>query len=74
MTTMQLCVYIKDFAPFLCEAIWLAAVAAHAILIIWFSKNFMLNLELKNVFQPSSLRMSASSSLQLPHPLSDISH
>ena len=50
MTTMQLCVYIKDFAPFLCEAIWLAAVAAHAILIIWFSKNFMLNLELKNVF------------------------
>ena len=43
MTTMQLCVYIKDFAPFLCEAIWLAAVAAHAILIIWFSKNFMLN-------------------------------
>jgi exfoliative toxin A/B len=25
MTTMQLCVYIKDFAPFLCEAIWLAA-------------------------------------------------
>jgi len=41
---MQLCVYIKDFAPFLCEAIWLAAVAAHAILIIWFSKNFMLNL------------------------------
>lgn len=27
MTTMQLCVYIKDFAPFLCEAIWLAAVA-----------------------------------------------
>lgn len=47
MTTMQLCVYIKDFAPFLCEAIWLAAVAAHAILIIWFSKNFMLNLELK---------------------------
>ena len=50
MTTMQLCVYIKDFAPFLCEAIWLAAVAAHAILIIRFSKNFMLNLELKNVF------------------------
>ena len=44
MTTMQLCVYIKDFAPFLCEAIWLAAVAAHAILIIWFSKNFMLNI------------------------------
>lgn len=74
MTTMQLCVYIKDFAPFLCEAIWLAAVAAHAILIIWFSKNFMLNLELKNVFQPSSLRMSVSSSLQLPPPLSDISH
>lgn len=50
MTTMQLCVYIKDFAPFPCEAIWLAAVVAHAILIIWFSKNFMLNLELKNVF------------------------
>ena len=23
MTTMQLCVYIKDFAPFLCEVIWL---------------------------------------------------
>ncbi|MCC8157964.1 MAG: TDT family transporter [Phascolarctobacterium sp.] len=50
MTTMQLCVYIKDSAPFVCETIWLAAVAAHAILIIWFSKNFMLNLELKNVF------------------------
>ena len=50
MTTMQLCVYIKDSAPFVCETIWLTAVAAHAILIIWFSKNFILNLELKNVF------------------------
>lgn len=50
MTAMQLCVYVQSFAPVISEVIWLAAVFSHIVLILWFSKNFVLNLELKNVF------------------------
>ncbi len=50
MATMQLCTYVAPVLPVLSKAVWCLAVAAHIILIIWFSKNFVMNLEMKNVF------------------------
>lgn len=50
MATMQLCTYVAHILPVLSKAVWALAVIAHIILIIWFSKNFVINLEMKNVF------------------------
>ncbi len=50
MATMQLCTYVAPVLPVLSKAVWCLAVASHIILIIWFSKNFVMNLEMKNVF------------------------
>lgn len=50
MAIMQLCTYTASALPLLSKSIWYLAVAAHFGLIIWFTKHFMLNLELKNVF------------------------
>lgn len=50
MATMQLCTYVAPVLPVLSKAVWCLAVAAHIILIIWFSKNFVMNPEMKNVF------------------------
>lgn len=50
MTLMQLCVYAKNLLPLFFEFIWFLAVFSHIFLILWFSKHFLLNLELKNVF------------------------
>lgn len=50
MATMQLCTYVAPVLPVLSKAVWCLAVAAHIILIIGFSKNFVMNLEMKNVF------------------------
>lgn len=50
MAIMQLCTYTAPMLPSASKAIWLLAVAAHALLIVWFTNNFMINLELKNVF------------------------
>lgn len=50
MATMQLCTYVAPVLPVLSKAVWCLAVAAHIVLIIWFSKNFVMNLEMKNVF------------------------
>lgn len=50
MAIMQLCTYTVSIAPAISKAVWTLAVFSHIILIVWFTKNFMLNLELKNVF------------------------
>ena len=50
MATMQLCTYVAPVLPVLSKAVWCIAVAAHIILFICFSKNFVMNLEMKNVF------------------------
>ena len=54
MTTMQLCVYAKSYAPGVCEVIWLIAVLAHTLHIIWFSYCYILHFKLANVY-PSYL-------------------
>ncbi len=50
MAIMQLCTYFSAMLPVLSRSIWLLAVLSHILLIVWFTKNFMINLELKNVF------------------------
>ena len=50
MAIMQLCTYFAAIFPTISRFVWILAVASHALLIIWFTKNFMINLELKNVF------------------------
>lgn len=50
MAIMQLCTYVAHIFPAASKGIWILAVLSHVILIMWFTKNFMINLELKNVF------------------------
>lgn len=50
MAIMQLCTYVEHALPTISQAVWILAVASHVFLIFWFTKNFMINLELKNVF------------------------
>lgn len=50
MTLMQLSCYIAPTSATLGVILWLVAVSAHLTLIIWFTKRFMLNLKLDQVF------------------------
>lgn len=50
MAIMQLCTYFAATLPAVSKSIWFLAVFAHILLICWFTKHFMVNLELKNVF------------------------
>lgn len=50
MSIMQLATYIKDWIPFAAEWIWIGAVFCHALLILWFTHYFVVNLQLKHVF------------------------
>ena len=50
MSFMQLATYIKDILPLTAEIIWILSVASHALLILWFTRYFVVNLQLKHVF------------------------
>lgn len=50
MATMLLATYLKPLSQILAFTIWGFGVIFHIILIIWFSKKFVLNLKIKQVF------------------------
>ena len=50
MSVMQLCTYVQPFAPIMSEAVWFGAVAAHFLLMIWFTNRYILNFKLTEVF------------------------
>jgi len=50
MALMLLCTYLLPFIGFIAAGLWYAAVAAHLCLMILFTKRFVLDFELKNVF------------------------
>lgn len=50
MGIMLLSTYIKPFAAQLAFIIWIIGVALHTILILWFTKKFVLDFKIKKVF------------------------
>lgn len=50
MTIMQLAVYIEPFAHTVAFGIWCAAIAAHFVLMIWFTKTYIFHFSLLHVF------------------------
>ena len=50
MSIMQLSTYTLSFAPLASEVAWFFAVAAHAVLILWFSWYYVYRFELTDVF------------------------
>jgi len=50
MGMMLLSTYIKPFAGSLAYIIWILAVILHIVLILWFTKKFVLNFKIKQVF------------------------
>lgn len=50
MGIMLISTYIKPFAPFLAFGTWIVGLILHCILIISFTKNYVFNFNIKNVF------------------------
>jgi len=50
MAAMLLSTYLKPLSQSIAFALWTIGVALHAALIIWFSKKFVLNFKIKQVF------------------------
>lgn len=50
MATMLLATYLKPLSPSLSFLLWCGGVLFHVILIIWFSKKFLINFKIKQVF------------------------
>ena len=50
MSIMQLCTYTNTFAPVASYYVWIAAVASHLALIVWFTWYYMIKFELRDVF------------------------
>lgn len=50
MAIMVFSTYLKPFSSSLASAIWVLGISLHAILILWFSKQFVLNFNIKKVF------------------------
>lgn len=50
MATMLLSTYLKPISQSLAFILWAAGIILHIVLIIWFSKKFVLNFKIKQVF------------------------
>ena len=50
MGIMILSTYLKPFAPSLAFRVWLIGIILHVILIIWFTKKYVLHFKIKQVF------------------------
>lgn len=50
MAIMLLSTYIKPYTPQLAYAMWIAGISIHIILILWFTKKFVLSFKIKQVF------------------------
>lgn len=50
MATMILSTYLKPYASALSYMIWIVGFVLHVILILWFTKNFVFNFNIKQVF------------------------
>lgn len=50
MATMLLATYLKPLTPSVSYYIWVIGVVLHIVLIIWFTKKFVLNFKIKQVF------------------------
>ncbi|WP_055668978.1 TDT family transporter [Desnuesiella massiliensis] len=50
MAIMLLSTYIKPYTPQLAYAMWIAGISIHIILILWFTKKFVLSFRIKQVF------------------------
>lgn len=50
MGIMILATYVKSFAPYLGFSMWIVGLILHAVLIIYFTRNYVLNFNIKKVF------------------------
>lgn len=50
MAIMLLSTYIKPYIPQLAYAMWIVGISIHIILILWFTKKFVLSFKIKQVF------------------------
>ena len=50
MAVMVFSTYLKPFSPSIAFGAWVIGIALHALLILWFSKNHLVNFSIKKVF------------------------